>query len=126
MIINFSYPLSQEQLRAVEKQVKTKNLKIVEVDCRLDIDKPFGEQIPKIVDKANITESEWNTQRILVVPPPISQAAILVVEEIATRCGYQPEIIRIKRRNQSKLSKYILAEIIDLERYAENKPISKK
>jgi len=99
------------------KQKDWKNVEVYKVSCSLRIDKPFEPQIISSIDSANLTQEQWETERLLVVPPSISHAAILVMIEVWTRAGYLPQIVRIKRKSGSQPPVYVFAEILSLQEF---------
>ena len=116
IILNFSHAMVDEQVEQVRKILKKEedwDLRIFQIRCRPAIERPLIPQINKIMKRIPLRENEWSDEEILVIPPPVSHVALLVVLAISKKMLEFPRIIRIKR-DLSAVDKYVVAEIYDL------------
>jgi len=74
----------------------------------------MDEQIDEILSR--IPDEVWK-DTIYIVPPPISYSATLVLVGIFSKCGYFPNIIRIKKKKRSSPPEYVIAEIIETQSF---------
>lgn len=123
LLLNFSHPISDEQLtqirRAVDADVTGYDIYVHDVRCQMDIEKPFAGQVEDLIDGIGSTSIEWQTYHLLVNPPALSSAAVLVLAELHGRCGYYPPHIRLKKAKDSMPPHYVLAEVMDVTKQRE-------
>lgn len=123
ILLNFSHPISGEQLtqvrRAVDADVSGERTTVHIVKCQTDIEAPLAEQVGAMMDGISLTPAEWQTLKLLVNPPALSSAAVLVLAELHGRCGYYPPHIRLKKATDSMPPHYVLAEIMDVTKQRE-------
>jgi len=100
--------------------IDDESIDVRRIDHSLKINQPIEKQIVSLVDSIGLSTSQWETERLLVVPPPISHAAILVTIEVWSRAGYLPQVVRIRRKSGSQPPVYVLAEILDLQGFRDN------
>lgn len=122
ILLNFSHALTNQQEGEIRKLLSIpdkewEKRKTIRVDCFLNINSDFSPQAEKILDSIPMKDDEWTEERLVVVPPPISHSAILIILGIFAKCGYLPEIVRIKKKPKSTPPIYMVAEIIELQPY---------
>ena len=100
-------------MRKILKKEEDWDLRIFQIRCRPAIERPLIPQIEKIMKRIPLRENEWKEEEILVVPPPVSHVALLVVFAVAEKMSEFPRIIRIKK-DLSANDKYIVAEIYNI------------
>jgi len=93
---------------------------MLKIECQLDVNTDFGNQVADLADACNLTPDEWQTQRIIVNPPALSTAATLLLAELHGRCGYYPPVLRLKQESGTMPPRYVLAEILDVNSQRQN------
>jgi len=115
IVLNFSHPLTQEQLEAIEALSGQKISLVKTLPVSFDNAKPFDLQVKALVDECSFTPEEWQTERILIVPPSLNFIAVTLIAELHGRMGYFPPIVRIRPVEGAVPPKFEVAEIIDLQ-----------
>lgn len=113
-VINFSHPLTSEQIAQIEGQLgrsvdDTRNVRV-----QLDLNQPFVPQVVDLVDSLGITAEQWQTGNFLFVLPALSAAAAIVVAELHGRTGYFPAIVRLRPVPDALVTTFEVAEIVGL------------
>jgi len=93
-VLNFSHPLSAEQLTLISELIEGPISKVTEVKVQLSNDQAFGPQISALVDQCGLTPHQWQHTPLLVNLPGLSSAAALIIAEIHGRAGYFPDCLR--------------------------------
>jgi len=98
ILINFSHPLTSEQLRAIEQLVQLDAgqagqaggaiERILDAPAQFDHVQPFVPQVTALVDGVELTSAEWQTAQILVNPPSLNAIAVTLLAELHGRMGY--------------------------------------
>jgi len=115
IVLNFSHPLTSEQTSRLEELVGKEIAVIKEINVSFDHDKPFDSQVQELVDSCGLAPEEWQTERILIVPPSLNFIAVTLIAELHGRMGYFPPIVRIRPVEGAVPPKFEVAEIIDLQ-----------
>lgn len=114
IVLNFSHPLTPEHVAQIEALTGRAVERVVEIPVHLDTERPFGPQIAEWVEKAGLPPAGWQTFPLLVVPPALNFAAVLLIAELHGRMGYFPPCVRIKPV-PGVPPRYEVAEILDLQ-----------
>ena len=115
IVINFSHPLTDEQLEKARLLLNCRIEEVIQVPVQLDHERPFDPQIDEMVDKAGLTSHQWQTRPILVNLPGYAPAAAVLLAELHGRMGHFPTIIRLRPVSVEGTTTYEVAEIIDLQ-----------
>ncbi|RLE28551.1 hypothetical protein DRJ27_05885 [Candidatus Acetothermia bacterium] len=115
IVLNFAHPLTEEQILRLEEITGEKVEEIREFKVSFDNAKPFAEQVKELVDGCDMTPMDWQTKRILIVPPSLNFIAVTLIAELHGRMGYFPPIVRIRPVEGAVPPKFEVAEIIDLQ-----------
>ena len=115
IVLNFAHPLTEEQILRLEEIAGEKVEEIREFKVSFDNAKPFAEQVKELVDGCDMTPMDWQTKRILIVPPSLNFIAVTLIAELHGRMGYFPPIVRIRPVEGAVPPKFEVAEIIDLQ-----------
>jgi hypothetical protein len=113
ILLNFSHPITDDQKEQVEQAVLAPAT-VLDIKCQLDVGKPFAEQVVALIDKADLSPSEWQTFALVVNLPALSTAAALLLAELHGRMGYYPPVIRLKQVDDSMPPRWELAEILNI------------
>jgi len=117
-LLNFGHPITEEQQQQIERvlglDVKDDWLEIIDIRCQLDIDGPFDIQAQNLADECALDADEWQTEALIVNPPALSSAAVMLLAEIHGRCGYYPPCVRLKKADGLP-PRYELTEVMDVD-----------
>ncbi len=92
-------------------------VKKISIRCFMELKDDFGKQIVEVVNNVGLDTNEWKDGYFVIVPPAISQAALLLMIEISERSGKMPLLVRTVRYKTGGFSKYKVAELISLEEH---------
>ncbi|MGB9776711.1 MAG: CRISPR-associated protein Csx15 [Anaerolineae bacterium] len=115
IVLNFSHPLTPEHLSQIEMLTGRPVERVVEIPTHLDTGRPFGPQIMELADRAGLSPAEWQTVPLLVVPPALNFAAVLLLAELHGRMGYFPPCVRLRPVEGVLPPRYEVAEVLDLQ-----------
>ncbi len=115
IVLNFSHPLTEEQTVQLEALSGEKIAVVKDLPVAFDNAKPFAAQVRELADSCGLSPEEWQTERILIVPPSLNFIAVTLIAELHGRMGYFPPIVRIRPVEGAVPPKFEVAEIIDLQ-----------
>ena len=114
-ILNFSHPLTPEQLRRVEELAQQPLEDVLHVETDLDPQSPIVPQVRELLNRIPLSTTEWQTTPLVVNPPALNVIATVLVTELSGRMGYLPAITRLRAVEGSPLRVFEVAEIINLQ-----------
>ena len=115
VLLNFSHPLTAEQLQQLEELTGRKVDRVVEIDAQIDPQQPIVPQITAMADRAGLTPQEWQTLPIVINPPSLNFSAVTLLAELHGRCGYFPPVVRLRPVPGSVPPRFEVAEIVNLQ-----------
>jgi len=115
IIVNFSHPLSQQQLKQVEELTGQPVEKVIEIRSQIDPQKPLEEQVLRMVDQVPLGPAEWQTAPILINPPSLNFTAVLMVADLHGRMGFFPAFLRLRPVEGAIPPRFEVAEILNLQ-----------
>ncbi|MDI6631877.1 MAG: CRISPR-associated protein Csx15 [Thermoanaerobacteraceae bacterium] len=115
VLLNFSHPLTAEQLRQLAELARAKVDRTVEIDAQIDPQQPIVPQVAAMADRAGLTPQEWQTLPILINPPSLNFSAVTLLAELHGRCGYFPAAVRLRPVPGSVPPRFEVAEIVNLQ-----------
>ncbi|MGQ9628541.1 MAG: CRISPR-associated protein Csx15 [Anaerolineae bacterium] len=115
ILLNFSHPLTSEQLAQIEELTGQKVAEVRHVPIQFDHQRPFAPQVKELAEACELTSEEWQTRPILIVPPSLNFIACVLLAELHGRMGYFPPIVRLRPVEGSIPARYEVAEIINLQ-----------
>lgn len=115
ILINFSHPLTPDQLRAIEQQTAAQVERVLDAPAQFDHARPFAEQVTALVDSLDLTPAEWQQAQIIVVPPSLAVIAATLLAELHGRMGYFPPVVRLRPVEGALPPRFEVAEIINLQ-----------
>lgn len=115
ILLNFSHPLTPDQVEQIEALTGQKVERVVEVSSQIDPQQPLVPQVVALADQAGLSPTEWQTLPLLVVPPSLNFIAVTLLAELHGRCGYFLPIVRTRPVAGSMPPRYEVAEIINLQ-----------
>lgn len=114
-IINFSHPLTSEQVAQIEGQLGGTIDGIRNVRVQFEVDQPFVPQVVALMDSLGITAEQWQTEAWLIVPPSLNFITAILLAELHGRSGRFPTIVRLRPVANALVSAFEVAEIINLD-----------
>jgi hypothetical protein len=114
ILLNFSHPLTAEQLAQVEALTEQKVERVIAAPVQFDHESPFEPQVQELMTKVPLTSEEWQTKPILVNLPSLNVIAGLVLAELHGRMGYFPPVLRLRPAGGTPV-KFEAAEILNLQ-----------
>lgn len=115
LVINFSHPLTKDHLAQLESLIGRPVERVIEIPTHLDTARPFGPQIVELADACGLTPAEWQTLPLVVVPPSLNFAAVLLLAELHGRMGYFPPCVRLRPVEGAIPPRYEVAEVMNLQ-----------
>lgn len=115
VLLNFSHPLTAEQLQQLEELTGRKVDRVVEIDAQIDPQQPIVPQITAMADRAGLTPQEWQTLPIVINPPSLNFSAVTLLAELHGRCGYFPPVVRLRPVPEAVPPRFEVAEIVNLQ-----------
>jgi hypothetical protein len=116
ILLNFSHPLTDEQLAQVEALTEQPVERVVHRPAQFDNGEDFGPQVINLADSCDLDAAEWQSTPIAVVPPALNVIAVLLLAELHGRMGYFPPCMRLRPVEGSVPPRYEVAEVLDLQR----------
>ncbi len=115
IIVNFSHPLSQQQLHQVEELTGHPVEKVIEIHSQINPQQPLEEQVLRMVDQVPLSPAEWQTAPILINPPSLNFTAVLMVADLHGRMGFFPAFLRLRPVEGAVPTRFEVAEILNLQ-----------
>jgi hypothetical protein len=116
-IVNFSHPLTGEQLAAIARTVGVEPgaIRVIEEMAHFDESKPYAAQAETLIDATGLSSAEWQNLPILVNLPGHSSVAAPALSLIHGRSGHFPAVIRLRPVPNSVPRVFEFAEILSLD-----------
>ncbi len=115
LLLNFSHPLTPEQLRRVGEWIGRPLTRVVDVPTQLDHERPLAEQVGELVDGVGLSAEQWQTAPLIINPPGYAPAAVALLAELHGRMGYFPTMVRLRPILDSSPTQYEVVEIVNLQ-----------
>ncbi|MEJ5315066.1 CRISPR-associated protein Csx15 [Anaerolinea sp.] len=115
ILVNFSHPLSADQMKQLETLLGEPVERVVEVHSQIEPDQPLAPQVAAMVDQAGLSMEEWQNAPILINPPALNFSAVLLIAELHGRMGYFPACLRLRPLNGAIPPRFEVAEVLNLQ-----------
>ncbi len=115
ILLNFSHPLTTEQLVQVETLTGQRVAGVRGEMPQFDHEASFAEQVRRLADRVGLSPDEWQTTPLLVNPPGYAPATAALLAELHGRCGYFPTILRLRPVPGSTPLRFEVAELMNLQ-----------
>ena len=115
IILNFSHPLTDEQLETIKQLTGEVISQVENLPVSFDHQRLFTDQVEELMARCPLSSEEWQTKRILIVPPSLNFIAATLIAALHGRMGYFPPIVRLKPLEGAVPPQFEVAEIIDLQ-----------
>jgi hypothetical protein len=119
LILNFSHPLTEQQLERVRALIREPIAEVKSVACQFDHERPFAEQVRELIDGVGLSAEEWQTMPLLVNLPSLASIAGVLLAEVHGRMGHWPPVLRLRPVAGSVPPRFEVAEVIDLSKVRE-------
>lgn len=119
-VINFSHPLTAEQVLQLEALTSQPVGSVRDVPTKFDPEQPFVGQVITLLEQVGLTPTEWQTLPILINPPALNVITATLLAELHGRMGYFPAILRLRPLTGSIPPRFEVAEIINLQAVRES------
>jgi hypothetical protein len=116
ILINFSHPLTGEQLACVEELAGAAVERVIEAPADFDDQELFVGQVERLLSGCNLSAREWQTLPIVAVLPGHSVLAAALLAYLHGIMGHFPTVLRRCPNEKQAVTRYQVAEIINLER----------
>ncbi len=116
ILLNFGYPISEEQQAIIEKMVSASIDEIIDIPIYFENGESFSAQTADLFSGHQIPVDKLLIQPVLVNLPSHSFIASLILAELHGRMGRFPAIIRYRPVAGSLPVRYEVSEIVDLQR----------
>ena len=115
IILNFSHPLTQEQLNQIESLTGSAVSEVRGEMAKLDNALPFEEQIQSLVERVGLSSEEWQTTPLLVNLPGYAPAVAVLLAQLHGIMGYFPAILRVRPVVGAIPPRFEVAEVLNLQ-----------
>ncbi|MFZ2489387.1 MAG: CRISPR-associated protein Csx15 [Anaerolineae bacterium] len=115
ILINLSHPITAAQREQIETLIGGTITRDVAAPTHFDTDQPFVPQVLALLDALPLTQTDWQSEPILLNPPALNFIAAALLAELHGRMGHFPALLRLHPVAGSVPTRYEVAEIIDLQ-----------
>lgn len=115
ILLNFSHPLSSEQLEQIQKIVNEPVDEVISIAVHFDNQQPFLPQLESLMKDLPLTAEQYQTASLLVNPPALNFITALLLAELHGRMGYFPPILRLRPVEGSLPPRFEVAEVLNLQ-----------
>ncbi len=119
IILNFSHPLTNDQLEQIRDMVNEPIEKVIPLAVHFDNGLPFLPQLEALMRKIPVESLEWQSATFLINPPSLNFITALLLAELHGRMGYFPPILRLRPVEGALPPRYEVAEILNLQQVRE-------
>lgn len=120
ILLNFSHPLTAEQLRQVEQLVGSPVEQTIDLPVHFDNNLPFLPQLAALMNSIPLDPQAYQSAALLVNLPSLNFIAALLLAELHGRMGYFPAILRLRPIPHSLPPRFEVIEILHLNQVREN------
>jgi len=112
ILVNFAHPLTKEQIEQLKAKFNIEPSRVLEVKTQLDLQAPLTPQVVELVDRVGLSSAEWQGNPVIINPPGLAPAAVILLAELHGRMGHFPAMLRLA---PADIGRYDVAEILDLQ-----------
>ena len=118
-IINFTHPLTEEQLAQIDKIAGKKTAKVTQITSQIDTNRLLVEQVEAMVEEVGLTAEEWQSLPLLINLPSLNYSTAVMLALLHGRMGYFPATIRLRPVTGAIPLRFEVAEIVNLQEVRE-------
>ncbi len=115
ILLNFSHPLTAEQVEQIERLAGRAVSERVELPVQFDNYRPFLPQLEELAARIPVSPERLQTEPVVVNLPALNFIAALLLAELHGRMGYFPPVLRLRPVEGSLPPRYEVAEILNLQ-----------
>jgi hypothetical protein len=115
ILLNFSHPLTEEQIRQIQNLVTEPLEKTLTIAVHFDNQKPFLPQLEELIGRIPLSAEEMQTASLLINPPSLNFITALLLAELHGRMGYFPPIVRMRPVEGALPPRFEVAEVLNLQ-----------
>ncbi len=119
LILNYSHPLTDDQCKQIETLINQPVSEVRQILVQFDQQTEFAPQIARLIEAAQLTATEWQSQSLLLVPPALNFIALALLAELHGLMGYFPDCVRLRPVGEARPPRFEVAEILNLQDYRE-------
>ena len=120
LILNFSHPLTEEQLTRLQEITGEESLPVLSVPVQFDNETAFSVQIEATLAGLPLNATSWQTAKLLLVLPGHSTIAATLLAALHGRCGYFPACARLRPKPDTAPVRFEIAEVVNLQAVRED------
>ena len=120
VLVNFSHPLTEDQLKQLEDITGERIARVVQIDAQVDARRPLAPQVAAMVERVGLTPEEWQTLPILINPPSLNFSAVTLIAELHGRCGYFLPVVCLRPVSGAVPPRFEVAEVLNLQEVRED------
>ncbi len=114
-IINFTHPLTEEQLVAIEKMIGKKVSKVIQITSQIDVNRLLVEQVEAMIEEVGLTAEEWQSLPLLINLPSLNYSTTVMLALLHGRMRYFPATICLRPVTGAIPPRFEVAEIVNLQ-----------
>ena len=118
-IINFTHPLTEEQLVAIEKMIGKKVSKVIQITSQIDVNRLLVEQVEAMIEEVGLTAEEWQSLPLLINLPSLNYSTTVMLALLHGRMRYFPATICLRPVTGAIPLRFEVAEIVNLQEVRE-------
>ena len=115
ILLNFSHPLTGDQLAQVQELTGQPLTRVVEMPVQFDNNQPFLPQFSNLMARLDVPARELQSEAVAVYLPALNFIAGLVLAELHGRMGYFPPVLRLRPIPGSLPPRFEVAEVLNLQ-----------
>ena len=115
ILLNFSHPLTPEQIAAVERLTGQPVTEQVDLPVQFDNAAPFLPQLEELAARIAIPPERLQVEAVVVNLPSLNFIAAPLLAELHGRMGYFPPVLRLRPVEGSLPPRYEVAEVLNLQ-----------
>jgi len=116
-LLNFSHPLTEENLKETAALLgcEVADIEVADVPSRVELHMPLEPQVASMLNSLGMDPREWQTLPLVVHLPSLSASAAVLLAQMHGLCGRFPSVLRFAPENSGPLTRYAVAEVINLQ-----------
>jgi hypothetical protein len=120
LIVNFSHPLTKEQVDRIEELLQRKIERAINIPSQVDPAEPLDPQIDAMISQTGLSEIEWQSLSLIINLPSLNCSVAVLLAKVHGLCGYFPAIICLRPVPGRITTCFEVAEIVNLQRVREH------
>lgn len=115
ILLNFSHPLLPDELLRLEMLAGQSMARVLDIRTHVDVQAELAPQVSALADSCRLSPTQWQTERLLVLPPALNFVAVTLLAELHGRMGFFPVHVRTRPVPDALPPRFEVAEIINLQ-----------